>query len=104
MSSSSCFNTNVEESGEIWHKRYGHLSYKNLTLLHNKEMVYGLPSIIIPTQVCTVCMSGKQHREVMPRKSKWRAEQQLQLIHSDICGPISPAVLHQEEVHTDFHR
>ena len=26
----------------------------------------------------------------MPRKSQWRASQRLQLIHADICGPITP--------------
>lgn len=27
----------------------------------------------------------------MPKKSLWRASKQLQLVHSDICGPIKPA-------------
>jgi hypothetical protein len=35
-------------------------------------------------------MVGKQHREVIPKMSLWRASQRLQLIHADICGPIKP--------------
>lgn len=91
LKSPSCFNTQIEEPSEIWHRRYGHLSYKNLALLHNKGMVRGLPDIKIPTKRCTKCMLGKQQREAMPKKSNWRATKKLQLIHSDICGPISPA-------------
>ncbi|KAL4560614.1 hypothetical protein LXL04_032767 [Taraxacum kok-saghyz] len=36
------------------------------------------------------CVRGKQHREIIPKESKWRATKQLQLIHLDICGPITP--------------
>ena len=35
-------------------------------------------------------MIGKQHRDPIPKRSTWRASQKLQLIHIDICGPISP--------------
>jgi len=34
-------------------------------------------------------MVGKQHRNPIPKKSNWRASQQLQLIHADLCGPIT---------------
>lgn len=35
-------------------------------------------------------MVGKQHRNPFPKKSHWRASQKLQLIHADLCGPITP--------------
>ena len=35
-------------------------------------------------------MVGKQHREAIPKRSLWRASQRLQLIHADICDPITP--------------
>ena len=53
-------------------------------------MVLGLPPLQIPSKVCTVCLVGKHHREPFPKASSWRATQRLQLIHSDICGPITP--------------
>jgi len=40
-------------------------------------------------RVCTICNIGKQYRETIPKKSQWRALQKLQLIHYDICGPIT---------------
>lgn len=53
-------------------------------------MVQGLPQLTAPARVCSDCMVGKQHREVIPKKSLWRASKRLQLIHADICGPIKP--------------
>lgn len=54
-------------------------------------MVKGLPKMTSPTIVCTDCMKGKQHRDAIPKKSQWRDTQKLQLVHADICGPITPA-------------
>lgn len=42
------------------------------------------------TRVCTVCNVGKQQRGKFPKKSKWRASEKLELIHADLCGPITP--------------
>ena len=32
---------------------------------------------------------GKQHRQPFPKKSQSRSSQPLELIHSDVCGPMS---------------
>jgi hypothetical protein len=53
-------------------------------------MVCGLPQFKTPTTVCANCLIGKQHRDPIPKKSNWRATEKLQLIHADLCGPISP--------------
>ncbi|KAI5410842.1 hypothetical protein KIW84_056110 [Lathyrus oleraceus] len=52
-------------------------------------MVCGLPQLSISIVTCVDCINGKQHRDSIPRKINWRATQKLELIHSDICGPIS---------------
>jgi transposase InsO family protein len=54
-------------------------------------MVKGLPNIEESSKACEDCAIGKQHRGSFPKKSTWRASHVLQLIHADICGPISPA-------------
>lgn len=87
---SACFNANTTEVSELWHRRFGHLSYKNLTLLCNKDMVSGMPTFKSSAKVCIGCMVGKQNRAPFSRKSTWRAARHLQLVHSDLCGPISP--------------
>lgn len=40
---SACFNTITEDTTQLWHHRYGHLSFQGLNLLQQKDMVHGLP-------------------------------------------------------------
>lgn len=56
-------------------------------------MVIGIPHLKTTDESgkCVSCLVGKQHRESIPKKSMWRSSRRLQLIHSDLCGPISPA-------------
>jgi len=86
----SCSHTQAQDVSHLWHYRYGHLSHKGLRTLQYKKMVQGLPQLPVSTTKCTACFSGKQHKEPFPKKSQWRASQRLQLIHADICGPITP--------------
>lgn len=58
----------TEDKSMLWHQRYGHLGYSGLKTLKNKEMVKGLPSFAETEVVCTDCLKGKQHREIIPKK------------------------------------
>lgn len=79
-----------ENESYLWHCRFGHLSYKDLRILSSKKMVNGLPFLKTLKKLCTYCLTGKQHRDSMPKKSLWRASNKLQLVHADIYGPIKP--------------
>ncbi|KAD5803068.1 hypothetical protein E3N88_14428 [Mikania micrantha] len=69
-----------------WHHRFGHLHFDGLKRLHDKEMVKGLPSINT-SMICEACLTGKQSR--LPfNSSSWRAKERLELIHTDLCGPM----------------
>ncbi|GKA00598.1 retrovirus-related pol polyprotein from transposon TNT 1-94, partial [Tanacetum coccineum] len=85
----TCFNSSTEDRAQIWHCRYGHLSFNGLTLLKQKEMVRGFPYIGASSRVCEDCLVGKQQRNPFPQESTWRASQVLELVHADIYGPIS---------------
>ncbi|KAL9429389.1 hypothetical protein AB3S75_031241 [Citrus x aurantiifolia] len=87
---SSCLYTRTQDMAHLWHCRYGHLSYKGLRTLQYKKMVEGIPHFDAPSRVCEGCLTGKQNRDTIPRKSNWRATEKLQLIHADLCGPIYP--------------
>ncbi|KAJ0532224.1 putative RNA-directed DNA polymerase [Helianthus annuus] len=88
--SKGCLYTSDEELPRLWHERYGHISKTSMEMLQQKEMVEDLPKFKAAEDVCTDCCIGKQHRHPIPKTSTWRAKEKLELIHSDICGPISP--------------
>lgn len=54
-------------------------------------MVQGLPKIVQPKEVCTGCLMAKQTRRAFPTKSDFVAKEKLELIHGDLCGPITPS-------------
>lgn len=73
---------------EIWHKRYGHLNYRDLKLLHDRDAVTGLDlSEKFKSMKCKQCDKAKIHCLPFPQSDS-RAENILELIHSDICGPL----------------
>lgn len=80
----------MEETEELSHKRFGHLNKSSIQVLAVKEMVSGLPGINMDEAICEVCMKGKKNQEAIPKQSVWRASRGLELVHSEIFGPISP--------------
>ncbi|KAL5768442.1 hypothetical protein ACOSQ2_015225 [Xanthoceras sorbifolium] len=88
--SSVCFHSTVDDQAQLWHCRYRHLGFAGLKTLQQKNMVNGLPQLKSPSRLCKDCLVGKQQRGSFPKQSTWRASQSLQLIHTDICGPIKP--------------
>ncbi|GAU44523.1 hypothetical protein TSUD_82300 [Trifolium subterraneum] len=85
-----CLQMQKNDESNLCYMRYAHLSIKGLRVLNKKHMVKGLPEMQDIEDKCKDCLSGKQHRESIPKQSNWRANQKLELVHSDICGPISP--------------
>ncbi|KAK3012760.1 hypothetical protein RJ639_008108 [Escallonia herrerae] len=87
----SCLMTEVKDSSWLWHFRFGHLSFGGQKTLQEKNMVTGLPQIVITSQVYEECVVGKQHRSQFPQGNSWRAKTALELVHSEICGPMKPS-------------
>ncbi|CAL8991390.1 unnamed protein product [Prunus brigantina] len=79
---------------QTWHKRLGHLNERSIKLLENQGMVHGLPHLEQISVVCDGCMQGKQHRDSFPLESNWRATSPLELVHTDICGPMKTESLY----------
>ncbi|XP_024164205.1 uncharacterized protein LOC112171226 [Rosa chinensis] len=59
--------------------------------LKEKDMVHGLPIIQEASEICEGCAVGKQHIDSFPKEKAWRASKPLELIHSDVCGPMNTA-------------
>uniref|UniRef100_A0A0A9YV18 Copia protein n=1 Tax=Lygus hesperus TaxID=30085 RepID=A0A0A9YV18_LYGHE len=64
---------------DTWHRRFGHLNYNALRQLGLKT----------PQNKCSNCMEGKMKRP--PFKTNENKTTAIgQLIHTDLCGPITP--------------
>jgi hypothetical protein len=74
-------------SSELWHRRFSHLHYRALPIV--SKMVTGLPEIQVnPDGVCKGCAQGKNVKNPFP-SSDSRAKGVLDIVHSDVCGPMS---------------
>ena len=51
-------------------------------------MVKGLPLIEKPDILCEGCILGKQHRESFLAGESIRAKAPIEIVHSDLCGPM----------------
>ena len=82
-------NEDVEEAW-LWHRRFGHLNFNRLKMLCQRKMVQRLPNTIEEkNEICEDCDLGKHHRQSFSKGVAWRAKKVLELIHTDICGPMS---------------
>ena len=82
------FQTEVQDESQLWHFIFGHLNFGGMNLLHRRNMVKGLPLIDRPERVCEGCIFGKQHRKTFLVGKSYRAHTRLEIVHSDICGPM----------------
>lgn len=75
---------------EVWHKRLGHLS------LHGMYGIRSLADDVVfeddchgKLKNCISCIKGKLTVKSFPKGQAKRAHDLLELIHSDVCGPMS---------------
>ncbi|GJV55768.1 ribonuclease H-like domain-containing protein [Tanacetum coccineum] len=79
----------IDESNK-WHRRLGHVNFKNLNKLVKGNLVRGLPSKIFQNDhTCVACQKGKQHKASCKAKLVSSISQPLQLLHMDLFGPTS---------------
>jgi len=86
-----CFLGSLEDPAWLWHGRLGHVNFRALKMLGEKEMVGGVPVISHPDELCHSCLDGKQARCPFPKATSFKAGKPLELVHVDLCGPISPS-------------
>ena len=74
------------DSSELWHRRLAHINYKALPYV--SKVVTGLPNLKIDHEgTCKGCARGKNIKNPFPM-SETKTKGMLELIHSDVCGPI----------------
>ena len=72
----------------LWHRRFRHCNFHGLKILQQKNMMRDLLTIKEINDVCEGCLLGKQHRQLFPIGKAWRAKELLELVHTDVCGPM----------------
>ena len=87
----------------LMHERLNHLNVRQMVQMRASDMVEGagsLPASIPPHGApfsCESCIIGKSHRAIMPRKaSTQQITRCLQLVHSDVCGPVRCPAINDE--------
>eukprot|EP00253_Pinus_taeda_P009201 PITA_09201 len=86
--SQEAFQSVPKDENWLWHLRFGHLNSAGLNLLSRKRMVRGLPLIEKRDSLCEGCILGKQHRESFPSRKSIRVKATLEIVDSDLCGPM----------------
>ncbi|MCO5602741.1 hypothetical protein L7F22_056879 [Adiantum nelumboides] len=86
--------TRAMQDAELWHARFGHVGYGSLMTLQRHNMVHDLSLLEMPPRhVCEGCVLGKMHKFTFSQDGFVRATRKLQLVHSDVCGPMrTPSV------------
>ena len=85
---------------ELWHRSTAHLHHGALRVL--REIVIGLPQFNIDHQeLCRGCTLGKYTKASFP-SSEHRASEILDLIHSNVCSPMSKLSLGGHEYYVTF--
>jgi hypothetical protein len=76
----------IEKSRELWHRILSHINYKALPYIC--KAVTGLLELKVSHEgVCNGCAQGKNIKNPFPKRDN-KEEGFLELIHSDVCGPI----------------
>ncbi|GJU24966.1 putative ribonuclease H-like domain-containing protein [Tanacetum coccineum] len=78
------------DEAKLWHRRLGHLNFKNLNKLVKDNLVRGLPSKSFKNDhTCVACQKGKQHKASCKAKIDRFVTHPLHTLHMDLFGPTS---------------
>jgi hypothetical protein len=85
-----CLSAVTGEDAWRWHARFGHINFGALRKMAREGLVRGLPLLSQVDQVCEACLAGKHMRMPFPHDAQRHATDVLELLHGDLCGPITP--------------
>lgn len=78
----------INETIQLWHHRLGHLSSSGMKKLVSMASGMDVKELETSLELCETCVEGKQTR--LPHQThRIRAKRPLELIYSDLCGPIN---------------
>jgi hypothetical protein len=78
---------NIVSSPELWHQSFGHIIYEYLRQMGEIDGT-GVPKGIKKSCVCGTCERAKQTKMSFGTKSRERAKEPLELVHTDVLGHV----------------
>ena len=72
---------------QLWHQRLAHVNYQQLRQLENSAVGITLPHDA-EKKFCEACVQGKMHQAPHKPLKEIRSIERLQLVHTDVCGPM----------------
>ncbi|GJU18529.1 putative ribonuclease H-like domain-containing protein [Tanacetum coccineum] len=99
----------IADESKLWHRRLGHVNFKNINKLVKGHLVRGLPSkVFVNDHTCVACKKGKQHKASCKAKLERIIRKPLKLLHMDLFGPVSVESINKKRyclvVTDDFSR
>ncbi|GJS93500.1 putative ribonuclease H-like domain-containing protein [Tanacetum coccineum] len=88
----ACLVANASSDKAVnWHRRMGHVNYKNMNKLVKDNLVRGLsPKLFKNDHTCVACCKGKQHKATYKAITVVSSiSKPLHLLHMDLFGPTS---------------
>ncbi|GKB36579.1 putative ribonuclease H-like domain-containing protein [Tanacetum coccineum] len=77
-----------------WHRRLGHINFKNINKLVKDNLVRRLPTKHFENdQTCVACLKGKQHRASCKSKVLNPITKPLFMLHMDLFGPTFVSIM-----------
>ena len=71
-----------------WHDRLGHANGNSLKKMRNEKLADGLTFPNKELDICQSCVEGKMSRAPFPKRYEIASSQKLDIVHSDVCGPM----------------
>ena len=79
----------AQSRSDLWHQRLGHVHESRLKKCVQNAFVQGIDiEKITELSFCEGCLAGKMCRKPFPTVGEIRSKRKLQLVHSDVCGPM----------------
>ena len=93
---------NINTNLQLWHKRFGHLNISALKILKKDKMIHGIPNLGDVSVNCETCVRGKQTADPFPAKNEKSSSQVVELIHTDLCGPMQSESMSRKRYFVTF--
>nr|GEW57612.1 hypothetical protein [Tanacetum cinerariifolium] len=88
----------THDESMLWHRRLGHINFKNINKLVKNNLVRGLPSKRFENnQTCVACLKGKRHKVSFKSKLQNFISQPLFMLYIDLFGLTSvSSIMHKK--------